>query len=165
MGSFISWLYYAFYCDALPKIIYLVLISILGLTCMTVSFFDKFSTPQFRVGRAAVFIALGSSGLIPAVHYIMTVGSHKAFNVGALGWLILMALLYVVGAILYAARLPERLFPGKFDIWFQSHQIFHVFVVAAAFVHYHAIQKIASYRLTIGDCLSAHIEADFSFEF
>ena len=48
---------------------------------------------------------------------------------------------------------------------FQSHQIFHVFVVIAAYVHYHGITKLASYRLTLGDCLTAHIEADFSFEF
>jgi len=28
-----------------------------------------------------------------------------------------MAVLYIVGAIIYAVRIPERLFPGKFDIW------------------------------------------------
>ena len=40
-----------------------------------------------------------------------------------------------------------------FILQFQSHQIFHVFVVAAAFVHYHGISEIANYRLTFGDCL------------
>ena len=64
-----------------------------------------------------MFIALGLSGLIPAVHYSIIFGSYKAFNVGGLGWLVLMAVLYIVGACLYAARIPERLFPGKFDIW------------------------------------------------
>ena len=67
-----------------------------------------------------MFIALGLSGLIPAVHYIITFGSYKAFNVGGLGWLILMAAFYITGACLYAARIPERLFPGKFDIWVSS---------------------------------------------
>ena len=33
---------------------------------------------------------------------------------------------------------------------FQSHQIFHVFVVAAAFVHLHGISQIANYRLSFG---------------
>lgn len=165
MGSFVPWLYYAFYCEVITKIMYLVLISILGTSCIVVSLWDKFSQPEFRAIRAGMFIALGLSGLIPAVHYIITFGSYKAFNVGGLGWLILMAAFYISGACLYAARIPERLFPGKFDIWFQSHQIFHVFVVAAAYIHYHGITKLASYRLTIGDCLSAHTEADFSFEF
>ena len=36
---------------------------------------------------------------------------------------------------------------------FQSHQIFHVFVLAAALVHYHGITEIAYYRLTMGDCI------------
>lgn len=165
MGSFVPWLYYAFYCEAVPKIGYLLLSLILGSSCIVVSLWDKFSEPQFRVIRASMFIALGLSGLIPGTHYIMTFGAYKAFNVGALGWLLLMAVLYIFGACLYAARIPERLFPGKFDIWFQSHQIFHVFVVAAAYVHYHGITKLASYRLTIGDCLTAHTESDFSFEF
>lgn len=35
---------------------------------------------------------------------------------------------------------------------FQSHQIFHVFVVAAAFVHYHGISEMAMHRLNIGEC-------------
>lgn len=39
-----------------------------------------------------------------------------------------------------------------YDIQFQSHQIFHVFVIAAAFVHYHGITEMAMYRMTIGDC-------------
>jgi hypothetical protein len=48
---------------------------------------------------------------------------------------------------------------------FQSHQIFHVFVVAGAYVHYHGISKLASYRLTLGDCLAAHTETEFSVDF
>lgn len=36
--------------------------------------------------------------------------------------------------------------PGKCDIWFQSHQIFHVLVLVAAFVHYHGISEMAMYR-------------------
>lgn len=73
-----------------------------------------------------MFIALGLSGLIPALHYILTVGGQKAFNVGALGWLILMAVLYIVGACLYAARIPERLFPGRFDIWVTNRYFYQI---------------------------------------
>lgn len=165
IGSFVPWLYYAFYCESVPKVVYLIFILMLGVSCIIVSLWEKFSEPEFRAIRAGMFIALGLSGVVPAIHYSILFGGYKAFNVGALGWLILMAVLYIVGACLYAARIPEKLFPGRFDIWFQSHQIFHVFVVLAAYVHYHGITKLASYRLTLGDCLTAHIEADFSFEF
>ncbi|KAL5013152.1 hypothetical protein ScPMuIL_007422 [Solemya velum] len=158
MGSFVPWLYYSFYCRQEPKIAYLVLIFILGTCAIVVSLWDKFSEPEFRVLRAGVFIALGLSGVIPALHYVITDGFYHAINSAALGWLVLMAVLYITGAIIYAARIPERLFPGKFDIWFQSHQIFHMFVLAAAFVHYHGISEIANYRLTLGDCLEVEVE-------
>ena len=32
-------------------------------------------------------------------------------------------------------RVPERLFPGRCDLWGQSHQIFHILVVAGALAH------------------------------
>jgi len=28
-----------------------------------------------------------------------------------------MGCLYILGALFYALRVPERFFPGKFDIW------------------------------------------------
>lgn len=38
-----------------------------------------------------------------------------------------------------ANRIPEKLYPGKFDYFFASHQIFHVCVVLAALAHYASI--------------------------
>lgn len=67
--------------------------------------------------RAFMFVGLGGVGVVPAAHYLFTVGFNKAFGVGAMSWLIAMALIYMVGAALYATRIPERLFPGHFDIW------------------------------------------------
>lgn len=163
MGSLVPWLYYAFYCDYISKIAYLVLIGIFGCACIVISLWDKFATPEFRSFRAAMFTALGSSSLIPAIHYIIINGLYKVFSVGAFFWFILTGALYATGAYIYASRIPEKWFPGKFNIWFQSHQLFHVFVVAAAFVHYHGVHILATYRLNIGDCLAAHTEADFSF--
>lgn len=62
-------------------------------------------------------MALGLSGVIPALHYVITDGFWHAIHKAALGWLVLMAILYILGAVIYAVRIPERIFPGKFDIW------------------------------------------------
>ena len=40
----------------------------------------------------------------------------------------------------------------SFSFQFHSHQIFHCFVIAGAFVHYHGISLMALYRLQKGDC-------------
>lgn len=164
MGSFVPWLYYSFYCRLIPKVLYLVAIFILGIFCIIVSMWDKFAQPQFRPVRAGLFIALGLSGVIPAMHYVITDGFYDAVYNAALGWLVLMAVLYIVGAVIYAVRIPERIWPGRFDIWCQSHQIFHVFVLVAAFVHYHGISQIATHRLTYGDCTYSPSELPPSLE-
>ena len=52
MGSFVPWLYYSFYCRIGPKIGYLVLIFVLGTSCIVVSLSNKFSEPEFRGIRA-----------------------------------------------------------------------------------------------------------------
>jgi len=66
---------------------------------------------------SGVFIGLGLSGVIPAMHYVITNGFYDAIYEAALGWLSLMAILYIIGAVIYAARIPERIWPGRFDIW------------------------------------------------
>ena len=38
-------------------------------------------------------------------------------NFAAIDTLIPMGLLYLSGAIIYAMRIPESIWPGKFDIW------------------------------------------------
>jgi len=148
IGSFVPWLYYSFYCHGPPKIVYLSSIIILGLITIIISSQDKFSTPKYRSIRAGLYIALGLSGVIPCVHYIFLEGFWDTVGSPEVGWLFLMAFLYISGAIIYALRIPESLYPGKFDIWFQSHQIFHVFVVLAALVHLNSILQIAQTRLS-----------------
>lgn len=97
-----------------------------------------------------VFVGLGLSGIIPTLHYVISEGFLKAATIGQIGWLMLMASLYITGAALYAARIPERFFPGKCDIWFHSHQLFHIFVVAGAFVHFHGVSNLQEFRFMIG---------------
>ncbi|KAJ3115070.1 hypothetical protein HDU96_001234 [Phlyctochytrium bullatum] len=49
--------------------------------------------------------------------------------------LLLGIMTYLVGAFIYVEKYPERLFPGKFDLFFHSHQIWHVLCVVAAVFH------------------------------
>lgn len=118
-----------------------------------------------------LFAGFGLSGVIPAVHYASANGLVHSVTHDPMGWLVLMAFLYLLGAVIYAGRVPERWFLGKCDIWVRrnklqiiygitttsilqghSHQLFHVLVVAAALVNYHGIMQIAKRRLTSGEC-------------
>ncbi|XP_065070342.1 adiponectin receptor protein 1-like [Rhopilema esculentum] len=150
MGSFVPCLYYGFYCRQLTQIGYLISVFVLGTLCIIVSLWDKFGTPKFRPLRAGLFLCLGCSGVVPSIHMVISLGFTRGVEQGALGWLVLMGALYIIGALMYAFRVPERFFPGKCNFWFQSHQIFHILVVAAAFIHLHGICQMAYYRLKIG---------------
>ncbi|XP_045672803.1 adiponectin receptor protein 1 isoform X2 [Phyllostomus hastatus] len=136
-----------------PRLIYLSIVCVLGISAIIVAQWDRFATPKHRQTRAGVFLGLGLSGVVPTMHFTIAEGFVKATTVGQMGWFFLMAVMYITGAGLYAARIPERFFPGKFDIWFQSHQIFHVLVVAAAFIHFYGVSNLQEFRYGLeGGC-------------
>ncbi|KAI1298767.1 Adiponectin receptor protein [Halotydeus destructor] len=139
-GSFVPWIYYAFYCNASLKLIYLSLVPISGLAVIAFSLMEHFGSPEYRSVRATIFVAFGLSICIPFMHWFWSV-THVYID---LTKVFLVAFFYVGGAFLYAIRVPERFFPGKCDYMFQSHQIFHVCVVAAVIIHYLNIHDIAS---------------------
>ncbi|KAE8668661.1 hypothetical protein F3Y22_tig00112289pilonHSYRG00159 [Hibiscus syriacus] len=76
-----------------------------------------------------------SSGVIPAAHAVSLHWGHPHIFV-ALGYEVVMAVLYAAGAAFYTSS----------DIAGHSHQIFHVFVVLAALVHSVATLVIMDFR-------------------
>uniref|UniRef100_A0A0N5AAN0 Adiponectin receptor protein n=1 Tax=Syphacia muris TaxID=451379 RepID=A0A0N5AAN0_9BILA len=158
VGSFIPFLYYAFYCRPLPMFIYSSSICVLGVCAVIVSLWDKFAEPKFRPVRAGVFLAMGLSSIVPVLHLWIIDGLRILLEQASFHWLVLMGVLYITGALLYATRTPERCFPGKCDLWFQSHQLFHMFVIAAAFVHFYGITTMAVKRLEQGSCAEQLLE-------
>lgn len=63
MGSFVPWLYYGFYCDYQPKLIYLSVVVVLGITSIVVSLWERFGEPNYRPLRAGIFMGFGLSGV------------------------------------------------------------------------------------------------------
>lgn len=61
VGSFVPWIYYAFYCRTLPKTIYMTMIIVLGFMALIVALWDRFATPKLRPVRAGVFVMMGLS--------------------------------------------------------------------------------------------------------
>jgi adiponectin receptor len=128
-------------------------ILVLGVVVIMITLMDRFGTPEYRTLRALLFVCLGCFGFVPGIHTLVNYGWTGAVEGASLDRIFFMAFLYIFGAFLYGARIPERFLPGKCDIWFQSHQIFHLLVIAAAFVHYEGISQMAVHRLTkAGEC-------------
>jgi adiponectin receptor len=146
-GSSITWLYFGFYCEFYHKITYISAMSVLGDLTIILTMMEKINGPEYRTFRASLFVGLGLTSALPVMHLMYVHGLEYVIEKGALYNFLIASALYATGTCLYAARIPERFLPGKFDIWFQSHQIFHILVVAAAFVFYFGISDMATYRL------------------
>lgn len=135
--SFYPPVYYSFMCDPFFCNLYLGSITVLGIATIGASLLPVFQSPEYRSFRAGLFFGMGVSGVVPVLHKLV-VFRHQPEAIYTTGYEILMGVLYGLGALVYATRIPERWMPGKFDIAGHSHQLFHVLVVAAAYTHYRA---------------------------
>lgn len=145
-GSFVPSVYYGLYCIREIQILYWTMISLIGIGCGIVSTTPRFRTPEWRPFRATMFVAMGLSAVFPVIHGLLVFGLSQMQRQIGLSWVVLQGALYILGAVIYAMRVPERLWPGKFDILGHSHQIFHVLVVLAAAAHLTGLLRAFDYR-------------------
>ncbi|KAG0155093.1 Hly-III-like protein [Penicillium digitatum] len=146
VGSFVPSVFYGFYCVPDLQHRYWAMICTIGLGCVIVSASPRFRTPRWRPFRATMFVGMGLSAVFPILHGAFLFGLDRMQQQIGLNWLVFQGFLYILGAGIYAARVPERLMPGKFDIVGSSHQIFHVLVVFAALAHLTGLLKAFDYR-------------------
>jgi adiponectin receptor len=78
---------------------------------------------------------LGLSIFIPAIHGVILHGWALQNERMSLTYFMGLGILNGTGTAIYTARIPERWYPRRFDIYGSSHQIMHVLVVCGALSH------------------------------
>jgi adiponectin receptor len=145
VASFVPPVYYAFLCHPPARVAYLSAISVLGALVVGALLSPSSSAPRFRRLRALLFLAMGLSGVVPALHALWLNWGHTACYL-ALGLEVTMGLIYAAGAWFYVSRVPEKWRPGVFDVVGHSHQIVHVLVLVGAMTHYVAVAVLINWR-------------------
>lgn len=125
-GSSFPPIYYEFACKEvyISRLFYLGLITSSSTACFIVLLVPKFAQPEYRPCRAFMFIFLGLSAAIPFIYigylhgtpdskYILPKYHHWPWLIGGF--------VYIGGALIYAARVPERFSPKTFDLIGSSH--------------------------------------------
>eukprot|EP00892_Ulva_mutabilis_P011898 jgi/Ulvmu1/9080/UM005_0175.1 len=151
VSSFVPSIYYIFLCSPAVRWTYLSGIAMLGFATLALSLLNRFQTIKWRATRATCFSLLGVVGVVPWAHVLI------AHPYNEVVWTVMMldmmmGAAYLSGALLYATRVPERFFPGRFDLFFHSHQIFHVCVVVGAYMHYLGVMELLRWRDASGGC-------------
>ena len=67
---------------------------------------------------------------------------NMALHSFAFNEIVYVAIFYLAGAFVYAYRIPERWYPGSFDLVGHSHQWWHIAVFMGCAVHCFAILKM-----------------------
>ena len=83
---------------------------------------------------------------MPVIHGTVAYGFHQAWQQTGMPYYLLEGAIFILGVAFYALRLPESARPGKFDKLGSSHNIFHVLVVIATFVHLAGIWQAFGYH-------------------
>ncbi|KAK9468234.1 hemolysin-III related-domain-containing protein [Lipomyces arxii] len=135
VGSFVPAIYYGLH--SIPQYMpyFFALVCTFGGICAVLTLRQEFASSEWRSFRAGMFVIFGLSGIIPLTFGGAKLGFHELWHRTQLAYLLTEGALYIGGAAIYAARIPERFKPGHFDLIGSSHQIFHVCVLAAAVSH------------------------------
>ncbi|XP_068642771.1 heptahelical transmembrane protein 1 [Aristolochia californica] len=149
VASFFPPIYYIFQCEPHWQFLYLAGITSFGVFTIVTLLSPAFASGSFRNFRVLLFIAMGFSGILPAVHATVVNWTEPNRNVTLL-YEAAMALSYLIGTMFYVSRIPEKWKPGFFDLAGHSHQIFHVFVILGALAHYGATLVFLEWRDSVG---------------
>ena len=101
----------------------------------------SYQSRQYRLFRLSVFILTGLSAFAPILHASRLFPLEQLNKQSGLPYYYAEGGIILIGALIYGTRFPEKLYPGRFDIWGSSHQIFHVLVVLATGVHLFGVLK------------------------
>ncbi|CAI2352382.1 unnamed protein product [Caenorhabditis sp. 36 PRJEB53466] len=136
LGMYLNGIYTAFFCfqDHLTSYIY-ILLGIFLITAYVPTRQDFFERKIVgsRVGLLhIIYCIIITFGICPTVHWVVLHGGFENDHVTK--WFPNVIVLYSLIAaafMFYVTMVPERLWPGKFDVVGCSHQWWHIFILGA----------------------------------
>ncbi len=136
-ASILSTEWTAFYCEPISRAVYMTLTAVLGILGTILPWQPTFNRADMAWARVAFYVTLAATGFAPVIQLNLTRGPHWSFYFYAP--IAKSVLVYVAGAVIYASHVPERWFPGAFDYFGGSHNIWHLAVLGGILFHYTAM--------------------------
>ncbi|KAH8815169.1 hemolysin-III related-domain-containing protein [Xylogone sp. PMI_703] len=134
--------YTAFYCEPVSRWLYIISTLLLGVGGVILPWHPTFNRTDMAWARVAFYVTLGATGFMPIAQLNLTRGSDWAWEFYAPIFKSLAV--YLIGAVVYASKVPERWFPGAFDYCGTSHNLWHMAVLGGILFHYFAMEEFFS---------------------
>lgn len=149
--------YYVFYCHFSKifsfleyALFYMTFMSVFGVIVFICSMQNWFLQKEYHKFKIGLFLIFGISAGLPAFHlsfYPESVyGGEEQFNF--IHW-VLGGASYILGALIYMSKFPEKIWPGKFCIVGNSHQIFHIGALMGVLFHHIGSIEVYNYRSSL----------------
>lgn len=150
-GGSYAFVYYNFYCFPFWRNLYVVVLGVNSLVVFGVMLTDYVDTPQGQKFKSLLMIGLVFSNVISITHTLVlnwspTYGKYILLGKDIAGIGISCGI-YLMGVIVYLSHFPEKYYPKKFDIWLNSHAIWHIFVFLGAMSYYITVLHMYDVRL------------------
>ncbi|KIW20025.1 hypothetical protein PV08_00600 [Exophiala spinifera] len=139
LGSFFSGIYVGYRCEPTLCWTYWTMIIALSIITSVLVLHPQLQGLKYRAHRSWAFILTALSGFAPIIHGLFLYGWNEMLIRSGMQYYLLEGLVYGIGAFFFLTRVPESIWPGSFDIWLSSHQVFHVLVVVASLVHLYGV--------------------------
>lgn len=98
-------------------IFYLTFITVFAIAVFIFSFKEDFPNPEKRKLRGILYLTLGISAGLPIIHLGFFPHTINGFTVKPdITYWVYGGASYIIGALMYTVRFPEKYFPGIFDI-------------------------------------------------
>ncbi|CAF0770370.1 unnamed protein product [Adineta steineri] len=151
LGCYLCGLHLTFECYENWRMRYVTII--IGIMFITVIYYihgvKRYLSQNIHV---ILFLVISLFGILPALHwYYLHGGWSNQFVQYFLPKLIIFYGLLSIGVLAYLTKIPERFFPGYFDILFSSHQIWH-FATLAAFIWWYRNGILLMHYRLINPC-------------
>lgn len=138
-GSNTPPIWYAFFCEEnhFYRDLFLGIQYLACFMCFVVLLVPKFDKPKYIPLRGTMFVLCGLLAVFMFNFIVFYMEQRHIGQFSAFPWAFGGAL-YILGAIIYMLKIPEKCRPHKHDFVGSSHQIFHFFIIVAVLVHYNA---------------------------
>lgn len=148
-ASYISGIYYAFWCHPFWQNFYMV--TVLAFIFTGLVFRNTFNKDENLGARLVFFIGFVVYGFVPTLHWVIISGGFGSDEVRLfLPRIVIMYLICGLAFLFYAAKFPERVLPGRFDILGSSHQWWHVFIFLCLAYWHSTGLALVQFRQTAG---------------
>ena len=139
LSSYISLIFIGFECYYIWQIFYCIITCII----IFIIFVPTLCLFPHKTSFVSKLCILGISGgistiILPLHAFYLNPNMYDYFLYHGISFFII----YFIGFTVFIKRIPESLNPGKFDIYFNSHQIWHLCIVSASLIWWHGLHSV-----------------------